>query len=228
MRDMAAIASRSSRPSGCATSSSSCSWRRTRGPGWSCSCDSGLADARPARAARAAARGRRAPPPQGRLRALADRARAGHRPRGARRRAAGVGARARPRAAPGRPAPRRRQARDPPVRGGGRGLLPPPRGRRRQARPRSGSRRCASTRRRRRRSRASSSCTCASTATARASGPTPRCGATSPMPAPLLPRLHRLTRADCTTRNVRKARRLAATYDDLEQRIERLARATRS
>ncbi len=35
----------------------------------------------------------------------------------------------------------------------------------------------------------------------------------------LLPRLHRLTRADCTTRNARKARRLAATYDDLEQRI---------
>lgn len=38
----------------------------------------------------------------------------------------------------------------------------------------------------------------------------------------LLPRLHRLTRADCTTRNVRKARRLAASYDDLEARIERL------
>ena len=38
----------------------------------------------------------------------------------------------------------------------------------------------------------------------------------------LLPRLHRLTRADCTTRNVRKARRLAATYDDLERRIEEL------
>jgi poly(A) polymerase len=38
----------------------------------------------------------------------------------------------------------------------------------------------------------------------------------------LLPRLHRLTRADCTTRNVRKARRLAATYDDLERRIARL------
>ncbi len=35
----------------------------------------------------------------------------------------------------------------------------------------------------------------------------------------LLPRLHRLTRADCTTRNARKARRLAATYDDLERRI---------
>jgi poly(A) polymerase len=39
---------------------------------------------------------------------------------------------------------------------------------------------------------------------------------------PLLPRLHRLTRADCTTRNVRKARRLAATYDDLEHRIDAL------
>ena len=36
----------------------------------------------------------------------------------------------------------------------------------------------------------------------------------------LLPRLHRLTRADCTTRNVRKAKRLAASYDDLERRIE--------
>ena len=38
----------------------------------------------------------------------------------------------------------------------------------------------------------------------------------------LLPRLHRLTRADCTTRNAKKARRLSAAYDDLEQRIERL------
>ncbi len=38
----------------------------------------------------------------------------------------------------------------------------------------------------------------------------------------LLPRLHCLTRADCTTRNVRKARRLAATYDDLEARIDAL------
>ncbi len=36
---------------------------------------------------------------------------------------------------------------------------------------------------------------------------------------PLLPRLHRLTRADCTTRNVRKAQRLARTYDALEERI---------
>lgn len=34
-----------------------------------------------------------------------------------------------------------------------------------------------------------------------------------------LERLHRLTRADCTTRNRRKADRLSFAYDDLEQRI---------
>ena len=39
----------------------------------------------------------------------------------------------------------------------------------------------------------------------------------------LLPRLHKLTRADCTTRNKRKADRLARTYDELEARIARLA-----
>ncbi|WP_019633660.1 CCA tRNA nucleotidyltransferase [Actinomadura atramentaria] len=39
----------------------------------------------------------------------------------------------------------------------------------------------------------------------------------------LLPRLHKLTRADCTTRNRRKAERLRRTYDDLEVRIARLA-----
>ena len=38
-----------------------------------------------------------------------------------------------------------------------------------------------------------------------------------------LPRLHVLTRADCTTRNRRKADRLRRTYDDLEARIERLS-----
>jgi poly(A) polymerase len=38
----------------------------------------------------------------------------------------------------------------------------------------------------------------------------------------LLPRLHKLTRADCTTRNRRKAQALARTYDDLERRIARL------
>jgi poly(A) polymerase len=37
---------------------------------------------------------------------------------------------------------------------------------------------------------------------------------------PLLPRLHALTRADCTTRNARKAARLKASYDALEARIE--------
>ena len=38
-----------------------------------------------------------------------------------------------------------------------------------------------------------------------------------------LHRLHVLTRADCTTRNRRKAERLRRTYDDLEERIARLA-----
>ena len=42
---------------------------------------------------------------------------------------------------------------------------------------------------------------------------------------PLLPRLHRLTRSDCTTRNVRKAARLARTYDALEARIRALLEA---
>jgi poly(A) polymerase len=38
-----------------------------------------------------------------------------------------------------------------------------------------------------------------------------------------LDRLHVLTRADCTTRNRRKAERLRRTYDHLEERIARLA-----
>lgn len=37
-----------------------------------------------------------------------------------------------------------------------------------------------------------------------------------------LVRLHKLTRADCTTRNRKKAAALASTYDSLEQRIEQL------
>jgi poly(A) polymerase len=41
----------------------------------------------------------------------------------------------------------------------------------------------------------------------------------------LLERLHILTRADVTTRNRRKADRLAFAYDDLEQRIAELAEA---
>ncbi len=39
----------------------------------------------------------------------------------------------------------------------------------------------------------------------------------------LLPRLHKLVRADCTTRNAKKARRLQRTYDHLEERIAHIA-----
>ncbi len=38
-----------------------------------------------------------------------------------------------------------------------------------------------------------------------------------------LDRLHVLTRADCTTRNQRKADRLRRTYDELEERIALLS-----
>ncbi len=41
---------------------------------------------------------------------------------------------------------------------------------------------------------------------------------------PLLARLHKLVRSDCTTRNKRKAAALSAAYDGLEQRIGELAR----
>ncbi|MGW1989982.1 CCA tRNA nucleotidyltransferase [Embleya sp. NPDC001921] len=40
---------------------------------------------------------------------------------------------------------------------------------------------------------------------------------------PLLERLHKLTRSDCTTRNKRKAATLARAYDSLEERIAQLA-----
>jgi poly(A) polymerase len=40
---------------------------------------------------------------------------------------------------------------------------------------------------------------------------------------PLLPQLHKLVRADCTTRNKRRAARLQANYDNLEARIAELA-----
>ena len=42
---------------------------------------------------------------------------------------------------------------------------------------------------------------------------------------PLLDRLHKLVRADCTTRNKRRARRLQQTYDHLEERIAVLKEA---
>ncbi len=41
----------------------------------------------------------------------------------------------------------------------------------------------------------------------------------------LLPRLHKLVRSDCTTRNRRRAAALAATYDSLERRIAELSAA---
>lgn len=40
---------------------------------------------------------------------------------------------------------------------------------------------------------------------------------------PYLQRLHRLTRADCTTRNARKAKRLHNAYNALEERIDKLS-----
>lgn len=40
----------------------------------------------------------------------------------------------------------------------------------------------------------------------------------------LLPRLHKLVRSDCTTRNRRRAAALSATYDSLEQRITELSK----
>ncbi|GAA4143698.1 CCA tRNA nucleotidyltransferase [Phytohabitans flavus] len=42
---------------------------------------------------------------------------------------------------------------------------------------------------------------------------------------PLLPRLHKLTRSDCTTRNRRKAAQLSADYDALEERIVQIQEA---
>jgi poly(A) polymerase len=42
---------------------------------------------------------------------------------------------------------------------------------------------------------------------------------------PLLPRLNKLVRADCTTRNPRRRQALQRSYDDLEQRIAALAEA---
>jgi poly(A) polymerase len=42
---------------------------------------------------------------------------------------------------------------------------------------------------------------------------------------PLLPQLHKLVRADCTTRNARRAARLQANYDSLEKRIAELSAA---
>ena len=122
-----------------------------------------------------------------------------------------LGGAPRPRRAARRAAARHRQAHDPALRGRRQRDLPPPRGGRRQAGPQAAAGAALRQRRRSRRSPSWSSCTCASTATARASGPTRPCAATSATPAPELERLHVLTRADCTTRNQRKADRLRRT-----------------
>jgi poly(A) polymerase len=42
---------------------------------------------------------------------------------------------------------------------------------------------------------------------------------------PLLPRLHKLVRADCTTRNAKRRATLQRSYDDLEERIARIEAA---
>ncbi|GMA87090.1 hypothetical protein GCM10025868_23400 [Angustibacter aerolatus] len=151
--------------------------RRRRGAGSSLVVETGLAQVFLPEPAVPATGDRRAPPAQGRLRALADRARPGHRARGRRR--AGT----RPGAAARRAAARHRQAADPPVRGRGRRELPPPRGGRRQdgrqaaegAAVRHGHRQGGRP--------AGRACTCGSTGTATAPGPTRRCAATSPTPA---------------------------------------------
>ena len=225
MREMGGHRSRSSRPSGSATSSPSCCWHPT-----------------PARGLRAPrrhrprghvlpelpalqARGRRAPPPQGRLRALADRPRPGDRPRGPGRRARGVGARTRPRPAPRRPAARHRQAGDPPVRG-------------RWRRVSFHHHEVVGAKLTAKRLKALRYDKDTVKAVARLvelhlrfhgygdgqwTDSAVRRYVTDA--GPLLQRLHRLTRSDSTTRNQRKAARLSRTYDELEARIERLMEA---
>ena len=119
-------------------------------------------------------------------------------------------------AADGRADARHRQAGDQGGRPGRAGQLPPPRGGRRPADPAADEGDAVPEGQSSPTSSSWSRCTCASTGTAGASGPTRRCAATSPTLVPLLARLHKLTRSDCTTRNRRKAARLAADYDALE------------
>ena len=169
---------------------------------------------RAARAARAAHGGRRAPPAQGRLHALADRARA--------RRSTWSRATA---SSPTSCCGSRRSCTTSASRAPGRCC--------RAARwpstttrwsapswPASGSPRCGSPTRSSTTCPGSSSCTCGSTGTATGEWTDSAVRRYVRDAGPLLTRLHALTRADCTTRNARKAARLAATYDALEARIE--------
>ena len=129
---------------------------------------------RAAGAAGAADGDRRAPPAQGRLRALADRAGAGDR--------AGGAGRAGPGAAAGRAAARHRQAGDAAARAGRRGVLPPPRGGRREAGAGPAAGAALPQGRRRGRRPADPAAPALPRVRRRASGPTPRSAATSPTP----------------------------------------------
>ena len=170
-------ASTSSPPSGFATSWSSCCCRRTRGAGLALLVDTGLAEHVLPELPRLRAGDRRAPPAQGRLRAHADRPRAGDRlsrPPGE----------PGPRAAARRADARRRQAQDPPLRARRRRVLPPPRGRRRQADPKRGLQALRFPQgRHRRRARAGRAAPALPRLRREASGPTRPYGATSAMPA---------------------------------------------
>ena len=120
------------------------------------------------------------------------------------------------------PDARRRQAEDPSLRRRQRGHLPPPRRRRREADPQADAGAEVLQRPDRRGGQAG-----------RAAPAVPRLrlgGVDRRRRTPLrarrrrpAARLHVLTRADCTTRNRRKAELLRRTYDDLETRIERLS-----
>ena len=168
--------------------------------------DTGLAERLPARAARAAAGDRRARPAQGRLRAHAD--------RGQQRDRAGAG-RPGPRAAAGRAAARHRQAGHQGDRARRSGELPPPRGGRRPADPGPAAGRCAIPR--------TSSPTWPSWSSlhlrfygyGRGEWTDSAVRRYVTDAGPLLDRLHKLTRSDCTTRNRRKAAQLSADYDAL-------------
>ena len=184
--------------------------------------DTGLMDAVPARDPGAAARGRRAPPPQGRLRALADRAAPGDRAR------AGAATRM----------PR------PTCRCGSPRCCTTSASPRRASSSRAAASRSTTTTSRAPASRASACRRCGST-------PTPSTAVTRLIELHLrffgyaegawtdsavrryvrdagaeLERLHILTRADVTTRNARQGRRGSrGAYDDIERRIAELAAA---
>ena len=172
--------------------------------------------ARPARAAGPGPRARRAPPAQGRLRAHPDRARAVDRPRGpAADRGAGPDFVSRFAALMhdvGKPRTRRFLERR-------HGHLPPPRRGRRQAHPQADA--GAAVLQATRSTRSSRLVELHLRFHGYGSGEWTDSAVRRYVrdAGPLLPWLHVLTRADCTTRNRRKAERLRRTYDDLEARI---------